>query len=502
VSEAPIDVEGSLDRYREVRRRLEEQVLPLATSVDGRRFSYQSSLFGLGVQAGSYVALEQGSERRLGQIVTLEIARRPTLELASGEDGEPAHRAQVVVRAAEGEGRVLSGDGSPFHDAMMRPATADEVREHLEETAPRRARLGIGELLLADGVPFSLDAGGFGRHTFLCGQSGSGKTYSLGVVLEQLLLETDLRIVVLDPNSDFARLGELRPDADDADAARFGEATRSLEVRRARDGLAVRLAELDAATQAAVLRLDPIADREEYSELTALTDAGEGLTLERLEQVERDGGAGRQLIARARNLGLDRWNIWAGTDAPSLLPELARDDLRCLVVDLGSLATREEQALASAAVLGELWRRREERKPVLIVIDEAHNVCPARPEDPLTAIATEHAVRIAGEGRKFGLYLLVSTQRPQKVHENVLSQCDNLLLMRMNSLADLGFVGETFSFVPPSLLERATTFRQGESLAAGLIAPHPAFLRFGRRIAQEGGGDVPADWSRPVSRPD
>ena len=150
-------------------------------------------------------------------------------------------------------------------------------------------------------------------------------------------------------------------------------------------------------------------------------------------------------------------------------------------------------------MLGELWRRREERRPVLIVVDEAHNVCPARPEDPLTAIATEYAVRIAGEGRKFGLYLLVSTQRPQKVHENVLSQCDNLLLMRMNSLADLGFVSEVFSFVPQSLLERATTFRQGESLVAGLVSPHPALIRFGRRLAQEGGGDVPADWSRPLT---
>ncbi|HYK07168.1 MAG TPA: ATP-binding protein [Gaiellaceae bacterium] len=499
MSEAPIDVQESLARYRAVRQRLEEQVLPLATSVDGRRFSYQSSLFGLGVQAGSYVALEQDSDRRLGQIVTLEVARRPTLELGSSEDGEVAHRAQVVIRAAEGEGRVLSGDGSPFHDATVRPATAGEVRDHLEETAPRRARLEIGELMLAEGVPFSLDAGGFGRHTFLCGQSGSGKTYSLGVVLEQLLLETDLQIIVLDPNSDFARLGELRPDAAGADTARYTEATRSLSVRRAGDGLAVRLAELDPATQAAVLRLDPIADREEYAELTALTDAGVGLSLERLEQLEHDGGAGRQLIGRARNLGLARWSIWAGADGPSLVPELARDDVRCLVVDLGSLATREEQALASAAVLGELWRRREERRPVLIVIDEAHNVCPARPDDPLTAIAMAHTVRIAGEGRKFGLYLLVSTQRPQKVHENVLSQCDNLLLMRMNSLADLGFVGETFSFVPPSLLERATTFRQGESLAAGPIAPHPAFLRFGRRLAQEGGGDVPADWSRPLS---
>jgi DNA helicase HerA-like ATPase len=75
---------------------------------------------------------------------------------------------------------------------------------------------------------------------------------------------------------------------------------------------------------------------------------------------------------------------------------------------------------------------------VAIVIDEAHNVCPAEPRDQLTALATADAIRIAGEGRKFSLYLIVVTQRPQKVDENVLSQCDNLVLMRMNSLADPG----------------------------------------------------------------
>jgi DNA helicase HerA-like ATPase len=498
VSEAPVDLRDSLERYRAVRRQLEEEILPLATSVDGRRFSYQASLHELRLQPGSYVVLEQGSERRLGQVVTLEVGLHQGPEIAAVA-GEAADRAQVVIRGAEGEGSVLSGDGSSFHDATVRPATPDEVRDHLEQNAPRRARLEIGELLLAPGVPFSLDAAGFGRHTFLCGQSGSGKTYSLGVVLERLLLETDLQLVVLDPNSDFVRLGQLRPDADDAQTARYSEATRSLAVRRAGDGLALLLAELEPAAQAAVLRLDPVADREEYAELVALTDSGQALSLERLEEIEREGEAGRRLIGRARNLGLHRWGIWAGAERHSILPELARDDVRCLVVDLGSLATREEQALASAAVLGELWRRREERRPLLVVVDEAHNVCPALPEDPLTALATEYAVRIAGEGRKFGLYLLVSTQRPQKVHENVLSQCDNLLLMRMNSLADLGFVSEVFSFVPESLLGQATTFRQGESLAAGLVAPHHAFLRFGRRLAQEGGGDVPADWSRPAA---
>jgi DNA helicase HerA-like ATPase len=88
------------------------------------------------------------------------------------------------------------------------------VAAWLDRTRPDHATLPVGELALAAGVKFELDAGGFGRHTFLCGQSGSGKTYSLGVLVERLLMETRLRVVVLDPNSDYVRLGQARPGAD------------------------------------------------------------------------------------------------------------------------------------------------------------------------------------------------------------------------------------------------------------------------------------------------
>ena len=137
------------------------------------------------------------------------------------------------------------------------------------------------------------------------------------------------------------------------------------------------------------------------------------------------------------------------------------------MVDLGSLDTVAEQRLIAETVLSTLWRNRSRREPCLVVIDEAHNVCPSKPTDAVTAIATNYAALIAAEGRKFGLYLLTSTQRPQKVNEEVLSQCDNLLLMRMNSEADLGYLSDTFSYVPPSLIQRATTFGLGETLVAG-----------------------------------
>jgi hypothetical protein len=492
-------VEQGVERFRAVRRELEASVLPLASSLDGRRFDFQSSLHGLEVRLGGYVVVEHEGESRLGQVLALEPARAEGAELELPGDAEtPAGlRSSVPIRYARGEGALIEGDGAPFHDAMVRPATAREVSDWTRRSRGRSAVLEIGELALSPGVVAGLDAGGFDRHTFLCGQSGSGKTYSLGVVLEWLLVRTGLRIVVLDPNSDFVRLGSVREGADPAAAARYREAARTVAVHSARAKgerrLRIRLGEIEPAARAALLRLDPIADREEHAELSDLLAEGRAPTVAAMSTSSRPQA--RRLALRARNLGLEDFGVWAGDQAGSTLDAVHDPAARCVVVDLGSLATPEEQALTAEAVLGELWRHREERSPVLIVIDEAHNVCPARPEDPLTALATAHAVRIAAEGRKFGLYLLVSTQRPQKVHENVVSQCDNLVLMRLNSAADAAYAQRVFSFVPPRLVEQAAAFRLGEALVAGKISPHPAIVRFGARVAEEGGSDLPATWA-------
>ena len=476
---------SELEAYRGLREALEASILPLATSVDGRRFEFQASLQGLELEAGGYAALDTGGGTRLGQLLSLRMHQQET-----GALDRPGH---ILIRVARGEGVLLAGGSGPFHDATVRRASPAEVKRWLESNRPDHARLEVGELALARGVPLALDAEGFGRHTFLCGQSGSGKTYSLGVLLERLLMETSLRVVVLDPNSDYVRLGRPRAGADPEIAERYRAAVSPVGVRSGTGGearIGVRFRDLSPAAQAAVLRLDPVADREEYAELTALI---EDQGVRSLEDLARS--ASHSLKQRAWNIGVNRWGIWPGPQGTSLPDEVVSPTApRCLVVDLGSLPTREEQALAAGAVLERLWRERSRREPVAIVIDEAHNVCPAEPDDPLTALATADAIRIAGEGRKFGLYLIVVTQRPQKVHENVLSQCDNLVLMRMNSTADLGHVARVFSFVPPGLVDRAATFAQGEALVAGKIASHPALIRFGARITEEGGADV-AGWA-------
>ena len=266
-----------------------------------------------------------------------------------------------------------------------------------------RARLPVGELRLAPGVPFALDAGGFDRHTFFCGQSGSGKTYSLGVVLEQLLLETSLRIVILDPNSDMTRLARGARRRRRGRPRSAGARSRTASTSAAGTGDA---APLRAAARAQPRGAGGDAAARPGGRPRGARRARRGRRRRRGPESLEDLVGGARPEARAlahahpqpRHRPLGR----VGAPTPASRRSPRSRDARCLVLDLGSLDTREEQALVAGAVLGTLWERRAERQPVLIVIDEAHNVCPSDPPDALTALATDYAVRIAAEGRKFG----------------------------------------------------------------------------------------------------
>jgi hypothetical protein len=505
------------------------EVLPLARSADGRTFGFQAPL-SIPFPAGGYVVVETRAGRRyLGQIVAKEIVSRPGPEwhveldeAAVAATGGRVSTASVQfdINAAAGRGDLLgrvTAEGiealsldDVFGDAEFRPAPAALVKSYLAGVHEGEGVLDVGAAAFGGTRARALvRAAGFSRHTFLCGQSGSGKTYALGVLLERLLLDTDLPLLVVDPNSDFVRLQTLRASARGERARRYRTVAKGIRVFRPGDGngaepLRIRFSDLSPAEQGTVLKLDPLSDREEFNAFWRL-----------VERLPRDGysvgdvreATARELSPEAReiglrieNLGVGGWDLWGDADEPSLVEALdARS--RAVVADVSGLASGDEKALVAIALLDHLWQRRDERRPILIVIDEAHTICPAEPLTRLQATAAEHVVRIAGEGRKYGLHLLLSTQRPDKIHPNALSQCDNLILMRMNSQGDLAQLAEAFSFVPASLLEQAPHFRKGETVLAGEIVHRPLLARFGERLSVEGGGDVPTTWAREGSRP-
>src|SRR5690242_11182747 len=147
-----------LETYRSLRRELEDAVLPLAGSLDGRRFTFQASIHSHQVQLGGYVRIQAGDGPRLGQVTSLrtETQPGPVVELAMDSSSQSG-RVEVRFRAARGDGVVLD-DSGPFTDAAFERAAPPEVEAWMDGLPARGARLPVGELRLATGVPFALEA--------------------------------------------------------------------------------------------------------------------------------------------------------------------------------------------------------------------------------------------------------------------------------------------------------------------------------------------------------
>ncbi|GAA2038294.1 hypothetical protein GCM10009819_23820 [Agromyces tropicus] len=446
---------------------------PTARSDDGRSFHVPGPVEGFVV--GALVVVDDGERRQLGLV-----------EQFDEERGSLRGRLLGVLADALLDTRATAA----FASATVAAVDPDSV--DLLHTATGAA-LEVGTDLIPPGGPARLLPHRFNRHTFWCGQSGSGKTYALGVVLEQVIAHTALPVVVFDPNSDFVRLGELNPGASGPTA----DALRERDIRVLRpnvDGaepLRARFVGLPMASKAAVLQLDPVVDRLEYNAIVHLRDVLDtndlGAVLPTLRS--SDDPAHRELALRVENLGLMEWEVWAGRDRAAT--DVVDDRPDATVLDLGGFSTPEQQLVVALAVLDELWARREERRPVLLVIDEAHNLCSPLLDSPLAVAVRERLVQIAAEGRKFGLWLLLSTQRPSKVHPGIISQCDNLALMKMTSPIDLEGLATYFGYAPTALIARSPWFRQGEALFAGGFVPAPTLLKMNARVTPEGGVDVP-----------
>ena len=157
--------------------------------------------------------------------------------------------------------------------------------------------------------------------------------------------ETGLRIVVLDPNSDFVRLGErARRRRRRGSPSATAPPPPAIAVHRAGDAgrrpaAAPPRASSSRAAQAALLRLDPIARPRGVRRAGRAAGRPRGRrSLERRSRRPPRPEAQR-LGLRARNLGVDRLGIWARDDPGSTLDAVEDRAGRCVVVDLGSLAT-------------------------------------------------------------------------------------------------------------------------------------------------------------------
>ena len=192
-------------------------------------------------------------------------------------------------------------------------------------------------------------------------------------------------------------------------------------------------------------------------------------------------------------------------------PEESPTGTRLHVLDLPSLPTRDTRLLVLNATLTGVWNRarsewslalerdatEDTRVPTFVVLEEAHNLVPAEPQDRREGALRSQFRKIVAEGRKYGLFLILVSQRPDKLDPLVLSECENKAIMRLDSRAVLDRTRDALGLetVPEDLLEQTLEFGIGRALLVGKWAPDgPRILYGAARRTVEGGRGLRAEY--------
>ncbi|MEH6978845.1 MULTISPECIES: ATP-binding protein [Bacillus] len=114
------------------------------------------------------------------------------------------------------------------------------------------------------------------------------------------------------------------------------------------------------------------------------------------------------------------------------------------------------------------WSIYEERHPIALVCDEAHLYIPSRNLADAAGIrALAHFERIAKEGRKYGLSLIIVSQRPSELNTTIMSQCSNVIALRLANQADKNAVCNLLPENLGGIQDILPTLGIGEGLVVG-----------------------------------
>lgn len=357
------------------------------------------------------------------------------------------HVAAVEVLAGISDGRAEPPHGVPAPGTLARRAGADDLGPllgagevsmgsvwHHPEIAVRAS---VAEILT--------------RHLAVLGMTGSGKSNAVLVLIRELLtLDPELRVLLADTHGEYHGVAE----------SCGGRVV----------GARLRLDVLADGTVKALLRLareDPslMALVREAADDTAWPE-GFATELERLADGESETRAhhARRLAALARE-GPDE--LCCGGPTVSFEEQWGPG---LNVLDLGGVEGLEARSRVLAAALEDAYGSAVGGSGRwLVVIDEAQNYVPEQHTGLVRRVkpSLDAAFRIASEGRKFGVGLIVASQRPARVHKDVLSQCNSHLVFRLANVEDLQAVAGCFESAGRRMLDDLPGLPVGVGLAGG-----------------------------------
>ena len=355
-----------------------------------------------------------------------DINVRDTMEIPSSYPLE--EDSTIIYRLAEAElieeiinETMQSPQTLPQSGADVFIANEDEIVDTLGLVKDESIGLRIGETVAGTTTEIILKREAIQRHLFLCGTTGSGKSYAMGVIAEELE-KHHLPIVFIDTQDEYSVLVEMLGGTVVEPGVNFTIRISSLAESELLDIL-------PAATTELQRDIISRAFSELQSELVSenIPKFSIDQLLERIEVVGPKLTTNKPSISMAisRTKSLKRNKIFGES--------IGKADWRkymypCLAINCKRLTTSQLQPIATA-VLRELQnlRRHKHIPPYVAVIDEAHLFVPEGESSPCKQIIRE-GVRI---GRHYGISIVLMTQSPVDIDKRVIRQCNTRLVFAL-----------------------------------------------------------------------
>lgn len=132
---------------------------------------------------------------------------------------------------------------------------------------------------------------------------------------------------------------------------------------------------------------------------------------------------------------------------------------------------------------------KDKEAPFLIVLEEAHNYIPQSEFAKYNSVK-KSIERIAKEGRKYGLSLMIVSQRPSEISETIFSQCNNFVTMRLTNPTDQSYVRRLIPDSVSAITDSLSVLEKQEALIIGDSIPIPTIVRINDLIDKPNSNDI------------
>ncbi|VVB51038.1 DNA double-strand break repair helicase HerA [uncultured archaeon] len=318
-----------------------------------------------------------------------------------------------------------------------------------------------------------------GKHVSVLAKTGAGKSYTVAVILEELL-KANVAVVVIDPHGEYRTLGEENDEYDlmmkyGVKAHSYADVLTEYAVNTTINEGAKKIAlpsTFDLMELAEIMPMK-LGDRQQSILYNVLKDLeGRQYTLEELIKSvgeEPNPSAWKVLsgLESLRDSGLFEGN-------PIDYKGLVQPGKISLINLLGS--DPQIQQIVVAKVVKDLFDLRREGAipPLFFLIEEAHNFCPERGFGDVVSSSILRTA--AAEGRKFGFRLCIVSQRPARVDKNVLSQCNTQIILKVTNPNDLRAISQSIEGFTAGMENDIKQLAVGHALIVGESVEQPLIV--------------------------